>query len=194
MFGVLASRKGAVPAEKASVCFGSSRLACRRMARTSGRVTACRWRRCFFHTIHAFVSVQLELPRVVQCGATDHPTDSCVAQQLREATPVDQKPKYVVCGHEQKYGAEFERVAQTTGIELKRTPYHRPVANAIYERFVGSVRRECLDHILVLGVRPLLRILNDYVSYFNRARPHQPSRSGYPKQPSHHLASRKRGR
>jgi putative transposase len=72
--------------------------------------------------------------------------------------------------NDQKYGAEF---AQATGIELKRTPYHTPVANAICGRFVGSVRRECLDHILVLGVRPLMHILKDYVSYFNRARPHR---------------------
>jgi transposase InsO family protein len=52
-------------------------------------------------------------------------------------------------------------------------PYQAPLANAICERFIGSVRRECLDHVLVLGVRQLVRILTDYIRHFNRARPHQ---------------------
>jgi putative transposase len=53
------------------------------------------------------------------------------------------------------------------------TPYEAPRANAICERLVGSLRRECLDHVLVIGVRPLIRILKEFVSYFNEARPHQ---------------------
>jgi putative transposase len=94
--------------------------------------------------------------------------------------------------NDQKYGAEFERVAQTTGIALKRIPYHTPVANAIYGLFVGSVRRECLDHILVPGVRQLLPILKDYVSYFNRTRPHQGIGQKISDTTHHRLASRKR--
>jgi putative transposase len=54
-----------------------------------------------------------------------------------------------------------------------RTPYRAPKANAICERFLGSVRRECLDHMLVLGERQLYGIVKEYVQYFNRARPHQ---------------------
>ncbi len=64
-------------------------------------------------------------------------------------------------------------MAKGSGIELIHTPHEAPQANAICERFVGSLRRECLDHVLVLGVRQLIRVLKEYVVYFNRARPHQ---------------------
>jgi putative transposase len=67
----------------------------------------------------------------------------------------------------------FERVAQASGIEVIHTPYATPRANAICERFVGSLRRECLDHMLVFGGLRLIRILKVYVCYFNQARPHQ---------------------
>jgi putative transposase len=65
------------------------------------------------------------------------------------------------------------RVAATSGIEILKTPYHAPRANAICERFLGSVRRECLDHVLILSEKQLHRVLRAFVEYFNRARPHQ---------------------
>ena len=64
-------------------------------------------------------------------------------------------------------------MAEASGITILRTPYRAPRANAVCERFLGSVRRECLDHLLVLGERYLTRVLREYVAYFNRARPHQ---------------------
>jgi putative transposase len=70
----------------------------------------------FFKTIHAFVIVLHEGRRVVHCGVTEHPTDEWVTQQLREATPFDEKPKYLICDNDKKYGAVFERVVQTSGI------------------------------------------------------------------------------
>ena len=66
-----------------------------------------------------------------------------------------------------------DRVAAASGIRTLRTPTRAPRANATCERFLGSVRRECLDHILVLGEGHLRRVLNEYVVYFNQARPHQ---------------------
>jgi len=72
-----------------------------------------------------------------------------------------------------KFGPNFERVAVTSGIKILKTPYRTPRANAICERFLGSVRRECLDHLLVLQEKQLQRVLNAYVDYFNRSRPHQ---------------------
>ena len=135
--------------------------------------------------------VHRESRRVVHFGVTDHPTDAWVAQQLRETTPFEEKPKYLICDNDSQFGAGFERVAETSGIEVIHTPYQAPLANAICERFVRSLQRECLDQVLVLGVRQLLRFLKDYVFYFNRARPHQgieqkipeaiPSPAGAPK-------------
>ncbi len=64
-------------------------------------------------------------------------------------------------------------MAVSIGIEVLRTPYKAPRANAVCERFLGSVRRESLDHILILGERHLYRVIKEYVEYFNEARPHQ---------------------
>ena len=72
-----------------------------------------------------------------------------------------------------KFGADFARVATVSGIRVLRTPPRAPRANAVCERFLGSVRRECLDHVLLLSDRHLRRVMVEYVRYFNRARPHQ---------------------
>jgi putative transposase len=127
----------------------------------------------FFKTLHAFVMVHHESRRVVHVGVTDHPTDEWITQQIRDATPFEEKPTYLICDNDKKYGPLFERVAQASGIEVIHTPYEAPRANAICERFVGSLRRECLDHMLVIGELQLIRILKEYVSYFNPVRPHQ---------------------
>jgi putative transposase len=126
----------------------------------------------FFKTLHAFVIVHHESRRVVHVGVTDHPTDEWITQQVRDATPFEDKPKYLICDNDKKYGHMFERVALASGIEVIHTPYEAPRANAICERFVGSLRRECLDHMLVIGGLQLIRILKDYGTYFNQARPH----------------------
>ena len=72
-----------------------------------------------------------------------------------------------------KYGPHFSAVAVGSGIEVLRTPIKAPRANAICERLMGSVRRECLDHIMILSEAHLRRVLKAYVAYFNRSRPHQ---------------------
>jgi putative transposase len=110
---------------------------------------------------------------VVHVGGTDHPTDEWITQQVRDATPFEEKPKYLICDNDKRYGHLFEQVVQASGIEVIHTPYEAPRANAICERFIGSLRRECLDHMLVIGERQLTRVLKEYVSYFNPARPHQ---------------------
>ena len=101
------------------------------------------------------------------------PTDTWVAQQLREATPLGQAPRFLIRDRDRKYGQTFTRVAAGSKIEILKTPYRAPKANAICERFLGSVRRECLDHILILGESHLYRVIKEYVEYFNQARPHQ---------------------
>ncbi len=106
-------------------------------------------------------------------AVTRHPTDAWVAQQLREATPERTAPTYLIRDNDSKFGADFARVAAASGIEILRTPYRAPRANTFCERFLGSVRRECLDHLLILGEAHLRRALRAYVAYFNGARPHQ---------------------
>jgi transposase InsO family protein len=111
--------------------------------------------------------------RVVHVGITGSPTGAWAAQQLREATPEGSGPRFLIHDHDAKYGPEFDRVAAASGIEVIRTPTRAPRANALCERFLGSVRRECVDHLLILGERHLGRVLAAYVTHFNEARPHQ---------------------
>jgi putative transposase len=106
-------------------------------------------------------------------GVTRSPTDAWLAQQLREATPYGQAPKYPIHDNDSKFGPSFAQVARTSGIKILKTPYHAPRANTICERFLWSVRQECLNHLLIFHEKQLKRVLNAYVAYFNQARPHQ---------------------
>jgi transposase InsO family protein len=140
-----------------------------------------------FRMVFVFVIIELGSRRVVHYGVTRHPTDEWVAQQLREATPFGERPRCLIRDNDRKYGASFKRVA--TEIEVLKTPYRAPKANAICERFLGSLRRECLDHFLILGERHLYRVVKEYAGYFNDNRPHQgieqriPCGSAHPDRP-----------
>jgi putative transposase len=128
-------------------------------------------------------------------GVTRSPTDYWVAQHLREATPFGQAPKYLIRDNDGKFGPCFARVAKTSAIEILKTPFHAPRANAISERFLRSVRQECLDHLLIFRERQLQRVLNEYVTYFNQARPHQGIQQQIPvvyglSMPSQHAADK----
>jgi putative transposase len=136
----------------------------------------------FFRSLFAFFIIELQSRKVIHVGVTRCPTDAWTAQRLREATAYGAGPKYLIRDHDGKFGMGFARVAKTSHIEILRTPYHAPRANAICERFLGSVRRECLDHLLILHEKGLHRVLNAYVQYFNQARPHQGVRQQIPEQ------------
>jgi len=100
-----------------------------------------------------------------------------VAQQLREATPFGEGPKYIIRDNDLKFGmprtGQFDRVAQGCDIKVLHTPPKSPLCNSFCERFLGSVRRECLDHIVILSEGHLRRVILEYVHYFNESRPHQ---------------------
>ncbi len=127
----------------------------------------------WFRPLFAFVVTELGSRRIIHVGATRAPTDAWVAQQLREATPFGAVPKYLIRDNDAKYGPRFDTVAAGSGITVLRTPIRAPRANAICERLIGSVRRECLDHILLVSEAHLRRVLNEYAQYFNQSRPHQ---------------------
>ena len=127
----------------------------------------------FFRPLFAFFIIELKSRKVIHVNVTRSPTDLWVAQQLREATPYGQIPKYLIRDNDKKFGPNFARVATTSGIQMLRTPYRTPQANAVCERFLGSVRRECLDHFLIFHEKQLAQLLRSYVLYFNQARPHQ---------------------
>jgi len=104
----------------------------------------------FFRPLFAFFVIEHKASKVIHVGVTRSPTDTWTAQQLREATAYGVGPKYLIRDNDSKFGVTFTRVAKTSGITILKSPYHASRANAICERFLGSMRRECLDHLLIL--------------------------------------------
>ncbi len=137
----------------------------------------------FFRPLFAFFIIELKSRKVIHVNVTRTPTDLWVAQQLREATPYGQAPQYLIRDNDRKFGSNFARVASTSGIKILRTPYRTPQANAVCERFLGSIRRECVDHFLIFHEKQLSRLLQAYVVFFNQARPHQGTRQRIPDPP-----------
>jgi putative transposase len=109
--------------------------------------------------------------RVVHTAVTAHPTAAWTAQQFREAFPWDEAPRYLIRDRDRAFQA-VTATAQAMGIEEVLTAPQSPWQNAYAERFIGSVRRECLDHVVVLNAAGLRRILKSYVAYYATARTH----------------------
>jgi putative transposase len=152
----------------------------------AGNIRACDFTVAYdwlFQPIYIFVIMELKKRRIIHIGVTDSPTDEWTTQQLREATPCGEHPKYLIRDLDSKYGSQFSALAAHTGIEIIKTPYRTPQANAFCERFMGSLKRECLDHSLVLHKRHLKRLISEYRIYFNEERPHQGIQQRIPNRP-----------
>jgi putative transposase len=113
-----------------------------------------------FRQWYIFVLLDLKTRQIVHASAIQSPTDEWTAQQLREATASRREPKYLIRDRDSKYAAHFSAVAVSSGIQELKTPYRALRANGICERFIGSLRRECLDHILFHDGRHVNCLLN----------------------------------
>jgi len=140
-------------------------------------VSACDFLQLYdvlFRPIFAFFFVIHGTREVVHFNVTRCPTAPWAAQQFREATPYCHSPTFLIRDNDDKFGKRFAAVAKGTGIKIVKIPPRSPNLNPIRERFLGSVRGECLNHVVILSERQLRCILKEYVEiYFNRARPHQ---------------------
>jgi putative transposase len=110
--------------------------------------------------------------RVVHFNVTEHPTAHWSAQQIVDAFPDDSAPSYLLLDRDQVYGQQFRHRVKGMGIDEVFTAPHSPWQNPFAERLIGSIRRECLNHVLVLGERHLRSILARYFDYYHRARTH----------------------
>jgi len=128
-------------------------------------------------TIYVLFFIELGTRRVHLAGCTANPNTTWVTQQARqliwELEEESQDKAYLIRDNDKKFPAAFDAVFTSQGIEFVKTPYQAPQANAFAERWVRSVRGECLDHILIVNERHLRRVLQEYVKYYNQARPHQ---------------------
>ncbi len=134
----------------------------------------------WFRPIFAFFIINQGTREVLHVAVTRLPSRAWTAQQLRNATPFGQGPRFIIRDRDDKFGPDFDLTAQAVGTRVIKTAVRTPDMNATCERFLGSVRRECLDHVIILGERHLNAVLVEYVQYFNHARPHQGLRQNAP--------------
>jgi transposase InsO family protein len=126
-----------------------------------------------FHLLFGFLILRHDRRELVHVNVTDHPTAAWAAHQLVESFPEETAPKYLLRDRDAIYGDVFGR--RVKGLEMSeiliapRAPWQNPFA----ERVIGSIRRECLDHVVVINERHLRRLLRRYLAYYNATRPHQ---------------------
>jgi type II secretory pathway pseudopilin PulG len=126
-----------------------------------------------FDLLYAFVMVRLDRRDLVWINITRNPTAEWVARQITEAFPWDEAPKYLFRDRDPIYGAVVTRRLRTIGIRDKPVAPASPWRNCSAEPLIGSIRRECLDHIVVFGEARLRRILRSYARYYNDVRTHR---------------------
>jgi putative transposase len=138
--------------------------------------------------------IELDTRGVVMAGVTAHPTGAWVVQQARNITyELDERlepGKFLIRDRDTKFTAAFDEVFTTQGIRIVRTPVRAPRANAFAERFVGTVRRECLDRMLIVNRRHLETVLREYVDHYNGHRPHRSLGQMPPRPPAASVAAR----
>jgi putative transposase len=131
----------------------------------------------FLRRLYVLVVIEHARRRVHIAGITAHPTGAWVTQQARnllmDLGDHADRFRYVIRDRDAKFPAAFDAVFVGTDIRILRTPVQAPRANAIAERFIGTLRRECLDHVLITGRRHLAAVLQDYVEHYNTHRPHR---------------------
>ena len=122
--------------------------------------------------LFAFVVLCHERRKVVHFNVTAHPTAVWTSQQIVEAFPYDEAPRYLIRDRDGIYGLGFRERVKHMGIEEVVIAYRSPWQSPFAERLIGSIRRECLDHVVVLNEQHLRRILRSYLVYYHESRTH----------------------
>jgi transposase InsO family protein len=126
-----------------------------------------------FDLLYALVIVRLGRRDLIWINVTANPTAEWVARQITEAFPWDEAPHYLIRDRDRIYGSVVTRRLRAMGIRDKPTAPASPWQNGVAERLIGSIRRECVDHMIVLGEAHLRRILKSYAHYYNGVRTHR---------------------
>ncbi len=131
----------------------------------------------WLQTLYVFFFMELGTRQVHFAGCTAHPAGEWVTQQARQLTWTLQDKqlpvRFLIHDRDAKFTSSFAKVFESEGIDIILTPYRSPKANAFAERWVRSVREECLDRLLIVSQAHLRRVMREYVDYYNNARPHQ---------------------
>ena len=125
-----------------------------------------------FKLLYCFFVIEHDRRKILHFNVTRHPNAEWVVQQLREAFPEAGRYRYVILDRDAKFDSSVRQFLEATGLEPKRTSIRSPWQNGIAERWVGSCRRELLDHVIPLNDEHLRRLVRDYVAYFHQDRIH----------------------
>src|SRR5271157_1392653 len=126
-----------------------------------------------FNLLYGFIVVRLARRRLVWVAVTTNPTADWIARQISEAFPWNDAPRYLIRDRDKVYGASVTHRMRAMGIRDEPIAPGSPWQNAFAERLIGSIRRECLDYLVVLGEAHLRRILREYAAYYNASRTHR---------------------
>jgi transposase InsO family protein len=133
-----------------------------------------------FEVLYCFFIISHDRRRILHFNVTRHPTSAWVIQQLREAFPYDTAPRYLIFDRGSCFNAEMIDAVKSFGIQPKRTSYRSPWQNGVAGRWVGSYRRDLLDHVIVLNQRHLKSIMKKYICYYHDDRTHLALAKGTP--------------
>jgi transposase InsO family protein len=125
-----------------------------------------------FRLLYGLLIVGHGRPQILWLSVTAHPTAEWIANQITQACGWEQARRYLIRDRDGAYGEVFIRRLRSIGIRDRPTPPRSPWQNGYAERLIGSIRRECLDHVVVFGERHLRHILLSYMSYHNEIRTH----------------------
>ena len=125
-----------------------------------------------FRLLYGLLILRRDRRRLLWLGATAHPTAEWIALQLTEACGWDEPPRYLIRDRDRSYGEVFVRRVRAMGIRDRPTSPRSPWQNGYAERLIGSIRRECIDHVIVFGERHLRHLLRSYLAYYNETRTH----------------------
>ncbi len=125
-----------------------------------------------FRLLYVLIILAHDRRRIIHTAITEHPTAIWLSRQVTEAFPWDTAPRYLLRDRDGSYEAQFCNRVEAMGITEVITAPRSPWQNAYVERVIGSIRRECLDHIVIFNQRHLRRVLSSYVDYYQRTRTH----------------------
>jgi putative transposase len=125
-----------------------------------------------FSMLYCFFVISHDRRRILHFNVTKHPTSLWIVQQLREAFPFGSAPRFVIFDRDAKYGVAVPAAVRSLSVSPVRTSFESPWQNGVAERWVGSCRRDLLDHIIAVDERHLKRLLSEYIRYYHEDRTH----------------------
>lgn len=131
--------------------------------------------------LYVFVVIEHANRRLIHINVTAHPTAQWTLQQFREAIPSDHSYRILIHDRDSIFSKEVDQSVSHMGLHVIKTPVRTPVANAICERMIGTLRRECLDFVIPLNEKHLYTILKEWIGHYNQGRPHMSLGPGIPK-------------